>query len=540
MGNFSTYLKTMLSACLILSGVQLIAQNNTESLNYCKNITTNGYTTGIGFSAMAFGGTTYTAYSGAGTQVYFDNMNQFLAGGVNAGSSTMSFSYTNTVANERVRIWVDWNKNGVFNETAFVGPNNGGELMHNSGVIGLAGTVTAGTINVPFGVPAGVYRLRIAGDVGGNPSPCALTTSGVVIDYQIVIKNATTTDAAITRSNLPANFASITNMPAISLWARNIGTAVVPSGSNVVIGYSVNGGAPTTATVAIASNWSVGSELAITSPTLMTGLVSGEVNRIQTWIETVNGVAPPTVNNDSLVWFTFFASAINNMSGSYTVDRTTTGTRNFPTIQHALNALQVTGVSGATTINVAANTYWENPNITVTIPGASAVNTVTIQGADTSNTIIRLAINSVNYYGVLLANCSFVTFRNFKIRREEATSSSSSNILFQLRATTSCNVRRNALEYRGAAHAIGGTASTSGNYSGLAICGATSNFSGMTGGTTTNQCNIDSNNLDFANYYGIISAVTTVANTNTFSRNTIINQYIYPFFIQGEHRDLKF
>ena len=72
------------------------------------------------------------------------------------------------------------------------------------------------------------------------------------------------------------------------------------------------------------------------------------------------------------------------LSGSYTIDPSGTGTNNYTSFTSAISALSTSGVSGAVTFNVKQGTYTEQ----VTIPavtGASATNKITFQ-ADPTNT----------------------------------------------------------------------------------------------------------------------------------------------------------
>ena len=72
------------------------------------------------------------------------------------------------------------------------------------------------------------------------------------------------------------------------------------------------------------------------------------------------------------------------LSGSYTIDPSGSGTNNYTSFTSAISALSTSGVSGAVTFNVKQGTYTEQ----VTIPavtGASATNKITFQ-ADPTNT----------------------------------------------------------------------------------------------------------------------------------------------------------
>ena len=105
------------------------------------------------------------------------------------------------------------------------------------------------------------------------------------------------------------------------------------------------------------------------------------------------------------------------LSGSYTIDPSGTGTNNYTSFTSAISALSTSGVSGAVTFNVKQGTYTEQ----VTIPavtGASATNKITFQ-ADPTNTSAATVTYSptgiTDNWTVRLNGCNDVTIKGLTI-----------------------------------------------------------------------------------------------------------------------------
>lgn len=80
-------------------------------------------------------------------------------------------------------IWIDWDDDGVFNNTSIA---TGGELVYSNGNTGQ--TPQNGVIDVPPGQPCGPYRMRVRSNYIGAPGdPCANQTFGEVEDYNIFV-----------------------------------------------------------------------------------------------------------------------------------------------------------------------------------------------------------------------------------------------------------------------------------------------------------------------------------------------------------------
>lgn len=102
-----------------------------------------------------------------------------------AGNS-FNFSTLITGPTVGVAIWIDWNNDNVFTNTAYPA----GERMYNTGAYVYS---ASGSITVPAGTPIGNYRIRICMDYWAtNPNPCSFTNNsgtrrGEVEDYNLYV-----------------------------------------------------------------------------------------------------------------------------------------------------------------------------------------------------------------------------------------------------------------------------------------------------------------------------------------------------------------
>ncbi len=126
---------------------------------------------------------------------------------------------------EHVKIWVDFNNDGVFDDAA-------PELL-SSAVEGVNFTTT-GTITIPSTVAPGNYRLRIAALYYSDPIPCNVGGSGEAHDYTLVVAAAPSCFAPI-----QVTAGSVTHTSAIISWtaptlAPSLGYDLYYSTSNTV------------------------------------------------------------------------------------------------------------------------------------------------------------------------------------------------------------------------------------------------------------------------------------------------------------------
>ncbi len=126
----------------------------TNSYSYINSVTTTGGTLNITTAADAG----FTGNAGTGVNYYPSAM----VSQVQGASFTLTVQAAGSGNNARFSVWVDWNRNGVFDAS---------ELMVNN--ISTANAVTNFTITVPVSAVVGVTRMRIIDWTNGSPpAPC--------------------------------------------------------------------------------------------------------------------------------------------------------------------------------------------------------------------------------------------------------------------------------------------------------------------------------------------------------------------------------
>jgi hypothetical protein len=102
-----------------------------------------------------------------------------------AQTITFSSGFTSTVYRMYWRVWIDYNKNGVFTDA--------GEQVVSTNF------TTAGNTNATFTIPStallGNTRMRVSSKYGAYPTPCETFTYGEVEDYSINITATATTQS---------------------------------------------------------------------------------------------------------------------------------------------------------------------------------------------------------------------------------------------------------------------------------------------------------------------------------------------------------
>jgi hypothetical protein len=104
------------------------------------------------------------------------------------------------------------------------------------------------------------------------------------------------------------------------------------------------------------------------------------------------------------------------LNGTYTINPSGSGATNFLSFSEAVTALQLLGVSGPVTFNVAAGTYTEKLTIPA-ITGASASNTITFDGGtgNASTRILQYTTSSTTDYVVKLTGADYFRFKNLTV-----------------------------------------------------------------------------------------------------------------------------
>ena len=119
--------------------------------------------------------------SGCSQNAYGDFTSQLI--GLNAGVN-YNFSITHGFSDQHVKIWIDFNNDGVFADSA-------PELVASDVSTTVANEdITNGIISIPASVSAGTYRMRVADRFDFLPIPCNIDGYGEAQDYSVVIAAA--------------------------------------------------------------------------------------------------------------------------------------------------------------------------------------------------------------------------------------------------------------------------------------------------------------------------------------------------------------
>ncbi|HRK54916.1 MAG TPA: right-handed parallel beta-helix repeat-containing protein, partial [Cyclobacteriaceae bacterium] len=138
------------------------------------------------------------------------------------------------------------------------------------------------------------------------------------------------------------------------------------------------------------------------------GLASAGKNLLALVPVDINNIARTTT--PSIGANQYSAAALTPLSGSYTVGAGQT----YTTINNAIDAMKVNGISGAVTFLLRTQTFTEQ-FILPSISGMSSTNTITFQSqsGNAADVILKFtAIASATNYIAQLSNASFVTFKN--------------------------------------------------------------------------------------------------------------------------------
>ncbi len=169
---------------------------------------------------------------------------------MNAGLN-YNFSVKHDYGSQNVRIWIDFNNDGTFDDAA-------PELVASasSTLVG-ANNITSGAITIPSTVTPGTYRMRVADRFSSQPIPCNVDGYGEAHDYTVVIGAVPTCFAPtdITVSAVTTNTAQVA-------WTA---PASAP-GSGYEYYYSTSSTYPTAATVASGTSNTVTANLPSLAP----------------------------------------------------------------------------------------------------------------------------------------------------------------------------------------------------------------------------------------------------------------------------------
>jgi len=141
----------------------------TNSNYYVSNFSTTNALTDL---------TPYVATSGVGYVNEYDNNSVTVY-----PNSTFDFSIKQNSSTARFYVWVDFNDNGIFGDT----PEE--VIMATTSFA----STQAGQITIPYGFPAGDYRIRVANKFSGTlDSPCGPSTNGNFVDFKLIVQTPPT------------------------------------------------------------------------------------------------------------------------------------------------------------------------------------------------------------------------------------------------------------------------------------------------------------------------------------------------------------
>ena len=282
-------------------------------------------------------------------------------------------------------------------------------------------------------------------------------------------------------------------------------------GSNTLtafgIDWTINGVAQPTVNFSGALLSTKDTVLTLGSPVLTSGTYT-----IKAWTKNPNGGADGSALNDTI---TKTITVCNPLGGTYTLNANQPASAtNFTSFNAFITNLRDCGMSSAIVLNVDSNTYTGKVSFS-NIPWMTSTNTLTINGNRSTITHLSDATDLTNYV-VEINNANYITFRNFKLELQAA--STKGSVLFMANANN-CIIENNKL--------LGDLNNTASSYFGLNISGT----SGVTSGSTNASRNIIRNNDISGGYFALYFYGSTVSRANStgnlFENNVIHDAYLY-------------
>lgn len=167
--------------CASGSSAYITAQFTTASITYCASKGTNLNFMWVDYVKLG------TINRTSGKDAGYYNGTTLSTNAVRGTSQTITISsgFTSTIYRMYWRVWIDYNKNGVFTDV--------GEQVVSTNF------TSAGNTNVSFTIPStaplGATRMRVSAKYGAYPTPCETFTYGEVEDYTINITTAIKSNA---------------------------------------------------------------------------------------------------------------------------------------------------------------------------------------------------------------------------------------------------------------------------------------------------------------------------------------------------------
>ncbi len=492
---------SLLLSVFVLTLSKMIGQCYTLP-NYCIPTFANVNSFSIGLQNVSIGTFNNSSVATGNAPNYFDYTSISTAG---VAGGTLSVSVKNGASNStEARIYIDYNNDGTFSTSS-------PELAWTSTNTGSGQTVT-GTITIPIGTAAGIYRIRVTGDLAGQTiNPCALQY-GEAEDYTLVVTGSAN-DAVSLSHTSPTYFVSGNNTIGFSF--ANLTSSNL---SSVDIGYKLDNNSPVTQSL---TGLSVAPG-AIYTTTFSTPLnISSTGNyKLKVWVNNVNSGGTQTPQNDTICRnITVYCGSA--LSGTYTINPSGSGSTNFKSFGAVDTALRACGISGPVTFIASNGTY--NYQLELgTISGISSSNTITFTGAGSPTDCILTATTSgLNPYIVRINGSSYIRFRNMTIR---STGSTDAWVVHIMNGNNN-SFRNCIIEITGS-----GASNTNSTLIPIVINGSTTTLSTTTSTATNNifdSCTVN------AGYYGLYCSSSNGSNTVFISNSKLNSQYYYGLYFNS-------
>ncbi|NIF06721.1 T9SS type A sorting domain-containing protein [Chryseobacterium sp. Tr-659] len=226
---------------------------------------------------------------------------------LNAGLS-YDFSVTHGYSSQHVRVWIDFNNDGIFDDTT-------PELVASGTSSSVGGNdITSGMIIIPATVTPGTYRMRVGDRFLSDPIPCNIDGYGEAHDYKVVIGAVPTCLAptGVTVSAVTSNSAHIA-------WTAS---SSAPNGGYEYY-YSTSVTPPTATTTASGTNTTLSADLSMLTP----------ATAYHVWVRSV------CTATDKSLWsqMATFTTACVAVNVPYTLDFESLNTPNLPLCTSAVN-----------------------------------------------------------------------------------------------------------------------------------------------------------------------------------------------------------
>lgn len=189
-------MKKFLSAGLFSAALSLSAQT------YCTPVFASGCEYGDQIDSFSIPG---AGFSHLDTDCSTDAYGDFTAQTINLNAGvSYSYNITHGYSTQKVKIWIDFNNDGTFDETT--------ELVASGSSVSANGTIeTNGSITIPANAAVGTHRMRVADRYSSDPIPCNTDGFGEAHDYTVNIGAVPSclAPSGVTASNVASGTATV-------------------------------------------------------------------------------------------------------------------------------------------------------------------------------------------------------------------------------------------------------------------------------------------------------------------------------------------